>query len=95
MQKSALMAAICVGLPIQSALGEDALPLTNVTIDMIKHGGRGSFRIDAKIDNPNDFAVFDVRINCDIRDKPMACTLRCGAAPIGLVRSYRYGSCII
>jgi hypothetical protein len=69
MHKIALMAAICVGLPIQSALDEDALPLTNVTINMIKHGGRGSFRIDAKINNPNDFAVFDVRINCDIRDK--------------------------
>jgi hypothetical protein len=23
---------------------------------MIQHGGRGNFRIDAKITNPNDFA---------------------------------------
>jgi ribosomal protein S18 len=69
MHRTALIAAICGGLPIQFALSEDALPLTNVTINMIKHGGRGSFRIEAKIDNPNDFAVFDVRINCDIRER--------------------------
>jgi hypothetical protein len=69
MHRGALIAAICVGLPIQVALSEDAHPITNVTINMIKHGGRGRFQIDAKITNPNDFAVFDVRVNCDIRDR--------------------------
>jgi hypothetical protein len=69
MHRSALIAAICVGLPIQVALGEDPLPITNVTITMIRHGGKGTFRIDAKISNPNDFAVFDVHVHCDIRDR--------------------------
>ncbi len=64
MHRSVLIAAICMSLPIQAALSEDALRITNVTINMIKHGGRGSFRIDAKIANPNDFAVFDVRVRC-------------------------------
>jgi hypothetical protein len=68
MHRSALIAAICMSLPIQAALSEDALRMTKVTINMIKHG-RGSFRIDAKIANPNDFAVFDVRVRCDIRDR--------------------------
>ncbi len=69
MHRSVLIAAICMSLPIQAALSEDALRITNVTINMIKHGGRGSFRIDAKIANPNDFAVFDVRVRCDIKDR--------------------------
>jgi hypothetical protein len=69
MHRSALIAAICVGLPIQVALGEDPLPITNVTITMIRHGGKGNFRVDAKISNPNDFAVFDVHVHCDIRDR--------------------------
>jgi hypothetical protein len=69
MHRSALIAAICVGLPIQVALGEDPLPITNVTITMIRHGGKGSFRVDAKISNPNDFAVFDVHVHCEIRDR--------------------------
>jgi hypothetical protein len=68
MHTNALMVAICVSLPIQAALSEDALQITNVTINMIKHGGRAGFRIDAKIANPNDFAVFNVRVNCDIKD---------------------------
>jgi len=69
MHRSVLIAAICMSLPIQAALSEDALRITNVTINMIKHGGRGSFRIDAKIANPNDFAVFDVRVRCNIKDR--------------------------
>jgi hypothetical protein len=43
MHRSALIAAICVGLPIQVALGEDPLPITNVTITMIRHGGKAPF----------------------------------------------------
>src|SRR5260370_42566575 len=69
MHRGVLIAAICVGLPIQVALSEDAHPITNVTINMIKHGGRARFQIDAKIANPNHFAVSDVRLNCDIRDR--------------------------
>jgi hypothetical protein len=69
MHRSALISAICVGLPIQGALGEGSLPITNVTINMVRHGGKGTFRIDAKISNPNDFAVFDVHVHCDIRDR--------------------------
>jgi hypothetical protein len=63
------IAAICVSLLIQSAFGQEALSLTNVTIKLIRHGGKGAFRIAATIENPNDFAVFDVHFNCDIRDR--------------------------
>jgi hypothetical protein len=69
MHRSALIATVCLGLPIQAAWNEDAIPLTNVTINMINHGGRGGYRIEAKIANPNDFAIFDVHVNCEIRDR--------------------------
>jgi hypothetical protein len=52
MCRSALIATIWLGLPIQAAWSEDALPLTNVTINMINRGGRGGYRIEAKIANP-------------------------------------------
>jgi len=58
MHRSALIAAVCASLPVQTALCQEAFQITNITIKMIKHSGRGNFRIDAKITNPNDFAVF-------------------------------------
>ena len=69
MHRSALIAAVCASLPVQTAVCQEALQITNITIKMIQHGGRGNFRIDAKITNPNDFAVFDVRVDCNIRDR--------------------------
>jgi hypothetical protein len=69
MHRSALIAAVCASLPVQTALCQEAFQITNITIKMIKHSGRGNFRIDAKITNPNDFAVFDVRVDCNIRDR--------------------------
>jgi hypothetical protein len=69
MHRSALIAAFCAGLPVQTAVCQEAFQITNITIKMIKHSGRGNFRIDAKITNPNDFAVFDVRVDCKIRDR--------------------------
>src|SRR3977135_3969391 len=68
MHRSALIAAVCASLPVQTALCQEAFQITNITIKMIKHSGRGNFRIDAKITNPNDFAVFDVRVDCNIKD---------------------------
>jgi len=70
MHRSTSIAA--VGLLIlvaQSAWSEDVLPLTNVTITLNKRGGRGGFNIEARINNPNDFAIYDVQVNCDIRDR--------------------------
>src|SRR5260370_40576726 len=69
MHRSALIAAICMSLPVQTAACQEAFQVTNITIKMIKHHGRGNFRIDAEITNPNDFAVFDVRVDCNIRDR--------------------------
>jgi len=69
MYRSALIATIWLGLPIQAAWSEDAIPLTNVTINMINRGGRGGYRIEAKIANPNDFAIFDLHVNCEIKDQ--------------------------
>jgi hypothetical protein len=69
MHRSALIAAICMSLPVQTAVCQEAFQVTNITIKMIKHGGRGNFRIDAEIANPNDFAVFDLRVACKIRDR--------------------------
>jgi hypothetical protein len=69
MHRRAVIAAIFMSLPVQAAVGQDALPITNVTINMIKHGGKGPVRVDARMSNPNDFTVFDVRIRCDIKDR--------------------------
>ena len=52
MHRSALIAAVCASLPVQTAVCQEALQITNITIKMIQHGGRGNFRIDAKITNP-------------------------------------------
>ena len=68
MHRSALIAAICLSLPVRTAACQEAFQVTNITIKMIKRDGRGNFRIDAEITNPNDFAVFDVRVGCKIRD---------------------------
>ncbi len=69
MHRNALIAAVCASLQAQTALCQEALQLNNITIKMIQHGGRGNFRIDAAIANPNDFAVFNVRVACEIRDR--------------------------
>jgi hypothetical protein len=69
MHRSALIAAICMSLPVQTAVCQEAFQVANITIKMIKRDGRGNFRIDAEITNPNDFAVFDVRVACKIRDR--------------------------
>jgi hypothetical protein len=57
--------AILVGLTSQSTSDDDALRLSNVEIHLSKSG----LRIEARISNPNDFAVFDVLANCDFRDR--------------------------
>jgi hypothetical protein len=69
MHRSALIAAICMSLPVQTAVCQEAFQVTNITIKMIKRDGGGNFRIDAEITNPNDFAVFDMRVDCKIRDR--------------------------
>ena len=45
MHRIMLYAAVCAGLPIQAALSQDIIPVNNVTIDMVRHGGKGSFRM--------------------------------------------------
>jgi hypothetical protein len=62
---SLAVAAILVGLTGQSAPDDDALRLANVVI----HLSKSSLRVDARISNPNDFAVFDVFANCDFKDR--------------------------
>ena len=59
------VAAILIGLTGQSAPDDDALRLANVVIHLSKSG----LRIEARISNPNDFAVFDVLANCDFKDR--------------------------
>jgi hypothetical protein len=69
MHRSAAFAAVGLILVAQPAWSDDdVLPLTNVTVSLDKRG-RGSFNIDAKMKNPNDFAIYDVQVNCDIRDR--------------------------
>jgi hypothetical protein len=63
------VAGILVGLSVQSTPGEDALRLANITINITRHGDKGDFRIDAKITNPNDFTVFDIIAQCDVKDR--------------------------
>jgi len=47
------------------------LHVTNITVHIVRHGGAGS-RIEAKINNPNDFAVYDVIAACDFKDRQNA-----------------------
>jgi hypothetical protein len=70
MYRSTLIAAVGLILVAHSAWSDnDVLPLTNVTITLNKHGSREGYNIDAEIKNPNDFAIYDVQVNCDIRDR--------------------------
>jgi hypothetical protein len=69
MHRGALIAAVCASVPLQAALCQQAFPVTNVTIKIIRHGGRDNFRFDAEVTNPNDFAVFDIHVDCDIKDR--------------------------
>jgi hypothetical protein len=59
------VAAILVGLTSQPTSDDDAVRLANVEIHLFRSGSR----IEAKISNPNDFVVFDVVANCDIKDR--------------------------
>lgn len=68
MQGTSIVAAILVGLSVQST-SEGAIRVTNVTINIIRHGGRSGFRVEARITNPNDFAVFNVLADCEIKDR--------------------------
>ena len=58
------VAAILAGLTSQAS-DDDVLRLANVEIHLFRTGSR----IDAKISNPNAFAVFNVLANCDIKDR--------------------------
>ena len=68
MQGTSFVAAILVGLSVQPSSSEDALRVTNVTINITRHGGRNGFRVEARITNPNDFAVFNIVADCEIKD---------------------------
>jgi hypothetical protein len=69
MQGTSFVAAILVGLSVQSTSSEDTLRVTNVTINITRHGGRNGFRVEARITNPNDFVVFNVVADCEIKDR--------------------------
>jgi hypothetical protein len=69
MHRSTPIAAAAFILLAQSAWSDDVPPLTNVTVTPDKRGGSGSFNVDAKIKNPNDFAIYDLQVNCGIRDR--------------------------
>jgi len=49
---------------------DDALRLTKITVHMMRHVAVS--RIEAKIVNPNDFAVYDVVAACDFKDRRSA-----------------------
>ncbi len=61
-----LVATILVGLSDRPKSNDDALRLANVEIQLIK---RGRSRVEAKISNHNGFAVFNVIISCDFKDR--------------------------
>jgi hypothetical protein len=66
--EAAGLALIFAGLIDRSTVtGDDALRLTNVTIQMVRSGRR--LGIEARISNPNGFAVFNVLATCDFRDR--------------------------
>src|SRR5260370_8458819 len=87
MHRSALIAAICMSRTVQTAVCQEAFQVTNITIKMIKRDGRGNFRIDAEITNPNDFAVFDVRVACEIRDRRGKKLVSYGSTIVGAIQA--------
>jgi hypothetical protein len=60
-------ALIFVGFIGSTVTSDSALRLTNVTIQMVRNDR--THRIEAKVSNPNGFAVFDVVAACDFRDR--------------------------
>jgi hypothetical protein len=68
MNVAAVSALIFAGLIDRSTVtSEEALRLTNVTIQLVR--GSRNLGIEARISNPNGFAVFNVRASCDFRDR--------------------------
>jgi hypothetical protein len=67
--KDTLVAAILIGLTSQSTSNDEALRLTNVEIHLTKSGSGTNIRTEARISNPNDFAVFNVVAICDFKDR--------------------------
>jgi hypothetical protein len=59
------VATVLAGLTSQPAYNDKTLRLLNVEIHLI----RRSSRIEARISNPNKFAVYDVIASCDFRDR--------------------------
>jgi hypothetical protein len=68
MRRISMFAVLCVALPLQAAICQDAISLTNITVKIVKHGGKRGFSLDATLTNPNDFAVSEARVSCDIKD---------------------------
>lgn len=69
MRGAAIFSLVLAGLIDQSATtSEDALRLTNVTIHMAR-SSRNVLGVEARISNPNDFAIFRILATCDFKDR--------------------------
>ena len=74
MRRSALL-LIALGVTLaeparaQTSLVQTSVDVTNVEIRLVRTRARGAFRIDATVNNPNDFTVKDVRVNCTMMDR--------------------------
>jgi hypothetical protein len=68
-QGASVLVVILAGLSAQYTSSEDVLRLTNVTINMSKHFSRNAIRIEARITNPDDFAVYDVVADCYVKGR--------------------------
>jgi hypothetical protein len=69
MHEAAVFAVVLAGLIDRStSTNEDALRLTNVTIHIVRNG-RSDLGVEARVSNPNDFAIFNILATCDFKDR--------------------------
>ena len=68
--KDLISAAILAGLVASpSSPSEDNLRVTNVIVHMVQYGSGGGSHIEARIINPNSFAVDDIVADCEFKDR--------------------------
>jgi hypothetical protein len=69
MQPAFVSVVVLAGLSTQPTSTDGVLRLSNVTINMARHFSRGINRVEARINNPNDFVVYDVVADCSVKSR--------------------------
>ncbi len=69
MLRSALLLIGLVVWTSDVAMAQANVDVTNIEIRLVQTRSRGAFRINAHVNNPNDFTVRDVRVTCTMKDR--------------------------